>query len=58
MWSELGYRKQYNIKISIRFAAVQNLHVNKDINMAWENIQEIIKIAAKKSLGLYELNSI
>jgi len=53
--SELGYRKQYHIKISKRFAAVQNLHVNKEINRAWENIQENIKTSAKESQGLYEI---
>jgi len=53
--SELGYRKQYHIKISKRFAAVQNLHVNKEINRAWENIQENIKTSAKGSQGLYEI---
>jgi len=52
---ELEYRKQYHIKISKRFATVQRLHVNKNINRAWENIQENIKISAKESLGLYEL---
>jgi 50S ribosomal subunit-associated GTPase HflX len=53
--SEFENRKQYHIKISNRFANVQNLHVNKDINRAWETIQENIKISAKESLGLYEL---
>ena len=53
--SELEYRKQYHIKVSNRFAAVQNLHVNKNINRAWENIQENIKTSPKESLGLCEL---
>jgi hypothetical protein len=33
---------------------VENLHVSEDINRAWENIKENIKISAKESLGLYE----
>jgi hypothetical protein len=41
--SELEYRKQYHIKTPNKFAAVQNLHVNKGINRAWDNIQENIK---------------
>jgi hypothetical protein len=52
--SELGVRKQYQIKISNRFAALENLNVSEDINRAWENINDSIKISAKESLGLYE----
>jgi hypothetical protein len=36
--SELEVRKWYQIKISNRFAALENLNVSVDINMAWENI--------------------
>jgi hypothetical protein len=52
--SELVVRKQYQIKFSNRFAALENLNVSEDINKAWENIRESIKISAKESLGLYE----
>jgi len=52
---ELEVRKQYHVKISYRFAVLENLSDRKDINRAWENITEIIKISAKESLGLYEL---
>jgi hypothetical protein len=52
--SELEVRKQYQIKISNRFAVLENLNVSGDINRAWENINESIKISAKESLGLYE----
>jgi hypothetical protein len=52
--SELEVRKQYQIKISDRFAALENLNVSEDINWAWENIKESITISAKESLGLYE----
>jgi hypothetical protein len=51
--SELEVRKQYQIKISNRFAALENLNVSEDINRAWEIIKESIKISAKESLGLY-----
>jgi hypothetical protein len=33
---------------------LENLNVSEDINRAWENIQDSIKISAKESLGLYE----
>ena len=51
--SELEFRKRHQIKISDKFAALENLIDNKDINRAWENIQENIKISAKESLCLY-----
>jgi len=51
--SELEVRKQYQMKISNRFAALENLNGNEDINMAWDNIKENIKTSAKESLGLY-----
>jgi hypothetical protein len=53
--NELEVRKQYEIKISYRFAALENLIDSEDINRAWENIKENIKISAKETLGLYEL---
>ena len=52
---ELEVRKQYQVKISNRFAAVENLNDSEDINKAWENIQENIITSGKESLGLYEL---
>ena len=35
---ELEVRKQYQIKISNKFAALENLSDGEDINRAWENI--------------------
>ena len=54
---ELEVSRQYQIEIEItnRFAALENLCDDKDINRAWENINEIIKTATKESLGLHEL---
>jgi hypothetical protein len=37
------------------FAGLENLSDIVDINMAWENIKENIKVSAKDILGLYEL---
>jgi hypothetical protein len=51
---ELEVRKEYHIKISNRFAALENLNVSEDINRASENIKENIKITPKENQGLYE----
>jgi hypothetical protein len=45
--SELEVRKKYQLKISNRFSALENLNDSKDINRAWENIKENIKISAQ-----------
>ena len=52
--NELEVRKQHQIKISNRFANLDNLGDSEDINRAWENMKGNIKIPAKESLGLYE----
>jgi len=41
--NELEVRKQYQIEITNRFAALENLNDGVDINRAWENIKENIK---------------
>jgi uncharacterized FlaG/YvyC family protein len=51
--SQLEVRKQYQIKISSRFVALENLRDSEDINRALEYIKETIKFSAKESLGLY-----
>jgi hypothetical protein len=53
--NELKVRKQYQNKAPKMFAALENLHDREDINKAWENSEDINKILAKSSLGLYEL---
>jgi hypothetical protein len=52
---KLKVRKQYKIKNSNRFAALENLNDRQDINKLWENNKENVKTTAKESLGLYEL---
>ena len=42
--------KQYEIEITNRFAALENLSDDGDINRDWENIKENIKTLAKNSL--------
>ena len=46
---------KYQIEITNRFAALENLNVDEDVNRAWENIKENIKTSAKERLGLHEL---
>jgi len=43
---ELEFRKQYQIHISNRSAALENLNDSKDINMNRDNIKENIKTSA------------
>ena len=38
--NELVVRKQYQIEITNRFAALENLSDDEDINRAWESIKE------------------
>ena len=53
--NKLEVTKKYQIKISNRFAALENLSYVDDINRAWKNIKENIKTSAQQSLGLYEV---
>jgi len=50
----LVVRKQYQIEITNRFAALENLSDSKNVNRGWENIKENIKISRKR-LSLFEL---
>jgi hypothetical protein len=47
-------KEQYQLGISKRFAALENIHESEQRNRDWENIKENTKISAKESLGLYE----
>jgi len=51
---ELEVKEKYQIEITNRFAALENLNVDEDVNMVWENIKENLKTVAKESLGLHE----
>jgi len=53
--NELEVSKQYQIEITNRFAALENLSDDEDINRAWDNIKENIKTSAKENLGLQVL---
>jgi hypothetical protein len=45
-------KEQFRVEVSNRFAALEGLDAEVDINSAWENM----KTRAKESLGYYELN--
>ena len=47
--------KKYQIEITKRFAAFENLNADESVNSPWENIKQNIKTSAKESLGLHEL---
>jgi len=53
--NELEVRTEYQIEISNRFAALENLSDSEDINRAWENFKENIKTSATECLGLHKL---
>jgi hypothetical protein len=53
--NDAEFKEQYQVKITNRFAALENFGENVDMNRAWENIRENIKISTNESLGHYEL---
>jgi hypothetical protein len=56
--NELEIRKQYQIKISNKSAALVNLSDGENINKVWENIKDYVKTSARESLCLCELKQI
>jgi len=52
--NERGVKEKYQIEITNRFAALENLNGDENVNRAWESIKENIKTSAKESLGLHE----
>jgi hypothetical protein len=53
--NEVEGKEQYRVEVSNRFAALEDLDKEVEINSAWEIIRENIKISAKESLGYCEL---
>jgi hypothetical protein len=47
-------KEQFHVEISNRFAALEDLDAEVEINSAWETIRENINISAKESLGYSE----
>lgn len=50
--SDMDVRKQCQIEILNSFAALEKLNDSEDVNRAWENFKENIKMSAKETLGL------
>jgi hypothetical protein len=48
---EVEGKEQYRVEISNRFAALEKLDTELEVNNASETIRENIKISAKESLG-------
>jgi hypothetical protein len=53
--NEPEVKEQYQIEITNKFAALENLNDDEEINRTLENIKENIKTSAEESLGLHEL---
>jgi len=53
--NEPEVREQYQIEITNRFAALENLNDDKDVDRTSENIKENIQTSVNESLGLHEL---
>jgi len=53
--NEAKVREQYEIEITNRFAALENLNDDEDVDRTWENIKGNIQTLAKESLGLHEI---
>jgi hypothetical protein len=47
--NELEFKKKYQVEITNRFAALENLNVDEDVNRAWENIKENTKPQLKRA---------
>jgi len=53
--NEPEVREQYQIKITNRFAALENVNDYEDVNRTWQNIKENIQTPVEESLGVHEL---
>jgi hypothetical protein len=53
--NEVECKEQYRVEVSNRFAALEDLDAEVEINSAWEMIRGNLKIPAKGSLGYCEL---
>jgi hypothetical protein len=53
--NEVVGKEQFCVEVSNRFAALEDLDADMEINSVWETIRENIKISVKESLGYFEL---
>ena len=56
--NDVEVRKQYQIEITNRFAALENVSEDENINRVWESIKENIKTSATESLGMHEMKQL
>jgi len=52
--NEPQVREHYQLEITNRFATLENLNDDEDVNRTWENIKENIQTSVIESLGLHE----
>jgi hypothetical protein len=52
--NEVEGKEQFRVEVSNRFAALEDMDTEVEINSAWETIRENIKISAKESLVYFE----
>jgi hypothetical protein len=45
---EIGSKEQFRVEVSNRFAGLENMDAEVEINGAWETIRENIKFQPKK----------
>jgi hypothetical protein len=50
--NEVGGTEQYHVEISNRFAALENLDTEVDINRSWETIRQNIKTLTQRNFRL------
>jgi CRISPR/Cas system-associated protein Csx1 len=47
-------KEQFRVEVSNRFAALEDLDTEVEINSAWETIRENIKVSARETLGYFQ----
>jgi hypothetical protein len=52
--NEVEGKDQFRVEVSNRFAALEDLDAELEVNSGWETIRGNIKISAKESLGYFE----
>jgi hypothetical protein len=52
--NRLEGKEKYHVEVSSKFAVLEDLEAEVEINTIWEMIRKNIKISAKESLGYYE----
>jgi hypothetical protein len=51
---EVEGNDQFRVEVSNRFATLEDLDAEMEINSAWETIRENIKMLSRESLGYFE----